>query len=404
MQATISPEDEERIKRTPEVDLATYEQYMQAEELFWEFQDGKKDSVLLLQAEILYRNTVEQEPAFARAYLGLAKVYWEKNYWQEILNPNFMEAFNDYIDIAFELDEQLDELYLLKGKYFQRIEDLTTAISQYKMALYLNPNSWEAYHYIGAAYINRDHVKSIEYLFKAMELYNGPRIASLYATTSTSFAFAGFYDQSKQYAQKALEINHDSVQYLNRLAFNENWAGNFERSIELCQEVIKLDPQNVAAIDRLAYNYMLTGAYEKAYPYYKMNEPDDWMHVEINIHRFAHIYNETGNEQEAEALFKIYEDILLSKIELGREGIFAYYDLAGIYAYLGKKEEALTLLNPLSHLNKPYDWFITLINHDPLFDSIRDESIFQQLIRELEIKSQLEHERVRQWLEENDML
>lgn len=148
----------------------------------------------------------------------------------------------------------------------------------------------------------------------------------------------------------------------------------------------------------------LVKTYETAYPYYKMIEPDDWMHVENNIHRFAHIYSETGNEEEAEALFKIHEDILLSKIELGREGIFAYYDLAGIYAYLGKKEEALTLLNSLSHYNTPYDWFITLINHDPLFDSIRYESIFQQLIRELEIKYQAEHERVRRWLEENDML
>jgi tetratricopeptide (TPR) repeat protein len=372
--------------------------------LFWKFQEDRKDSALLLKAEILYRKTVEQEPAFARAYLGLAKVYWENNYWKEILSPNFMEAFNDYIDIAFELDEQLDELYLLKGKYFKRIEDLTTAISQYQLALYLNPNSWEAYHNIGIAYINRDHVKSLEYLFKAMELYNGPEIASLYTSISTSFAFAGFYVQSKQYAQKALEINHDSVTYLNRLAFNENWTGNFDRSIELCQEVLKLDPKNMAAIDRLAYNYMLTGAYEKAYPYYKMIEPDDWMHVENNIHRFAHIYSEAGNKEEARLLFKIHEDILLSKIELGREGIFAYYDLAGIHAYQGKVEEALALLYRLSHYNKPNDWFITLIHHDPLLDSIRDEPSFQQLVRELEIKYQAEHDRVSQWLEENDML
>jgi len=39
-----------------------------------------------------------------------------------------------------------------------------------------------------------------------------------------------------------------------------------------------------------------------------------------------------------------------------------------------------------------------------LFDSIRDEPEFQQIVRDLEAKYQAEHERVRQWLEENDML
>lgn len=33
---------------------------------------------------------------------------------------------------------------------------------------------------------------------------------------------------------------------------------------------------------------------------------------------------------------------------------------------------------------------------------MRDEPEFQQIVRDIEAKSQAEHERVRQWLEEND--
>lgn len=83
-----------------------------------------------------------------------------------------MEIFNAYIDTAFYMDDQLDELYLLKGKYFQQIKDKTTAASQYFYAIYLNPNSWEAYYNMGAIYMNEDHIKSLENLFKATELYN----------------------------------------------------------------------------------------------------------------------------------------------------------------------------------------------------------------------------------------
>jgi hypothetical protein len=44
------------------------------------------------------------------------------------------------------------------------------------------------------------------------------------------------------------------------------------------------------------------------------------------------------------------------------------------------------------------------IKNDPLFDSIRDEPEFQQIVKEVEAKYQAEHERVMKWLEENDML
>ena len=47
---------------------------------------------------------------------------------------------------------------------------------------------------------------------------------------------------------------------------------------------------------------------------------------------------------------------------------------------------------------------IATFKNDPLFDSIRDEPEFQQIVRDMEAKYQAEHERVRQWLEENDML
>ena len=49
-------------------------------------------------------------------------------------------------------------------------------------------------------------------------------------------------------------------------------------------------------------------------------------------------------------------------------------------------------------------WMVTRIKNEPLFDGIRDEPEFQQMVRDMEAKYQAEHERVRQWLEENDML
>jgi len=43
------------------------------------------------------------------------------------------------------------------------------------------------------------------------------------------------------------------------------------------------------------------------------------------------------------------------------------------------------------------------LNDCAYFDSIRDEPEFQQIVSDIGTKYQAEHEKVRKWLEENDM-
>ena len=75
-----------------------------------------------------------------------------------------------------------------------------------------------------------------------------------------------------------------------------------------------------------------------------------------------------------------------------------------MYACLGEKEKAfdrLRLFNQKQHFPV---WIVIQLKVDPLFNSIRNEPEFQQILRSVEAKYQAEHERVRQWLEENDMI
>jgi molybdopterin converting factor small subunit len=49
-------------------------------------------------------------------------------------------------------------------------------------------------------------------------------------------------------------------------------------------------------------------------------------------------------------------------------------------------------------------WIKQYFENDPLFNNIRNEPEFQQIVREVEAKYQAEHERVKKWLEEQEML
>jgi len=160
----------------------------------------------------------------------------------------------------------------------------------------------------------------------------------------------------------------------------------------------------------LGYNYMFNGQFEEALRYYAIFyetlKSIDQLSVN-NMHRIAYVYWQKGFREEAEYYFN--EQIKYSNRdnELGQlmsQLLYTYYDLAGTYSFRGEKKKAYENLRIFNQRQIELRWMVTLIKNDPLFDSIRGEPEFQQIIKDVEAKYQTEHERVRQWLEENDML
>jgi hypothetical protein len=113
------------------------------------------------------------------------------------------------------------------------------------------------------------------------------------------------------------------------------------------------------------------------------------------------------DNEEAENYFNKQIKYCLESIELGRASETsraAYYDLAAAYACLGEKQKACYYLNEVKQRRILPLWWVVQLKIDPLFENIRDEPAYQQIVKEMETRYQAEHERVRQWLEENDML
>ena len=71
---------------------------------------------------------------------------------------------------------------------------------------------------------------------------------------------------------------------------------------------------------------------------------------------------------------------------------------------MGEKEKAYENLRTCTSIPVFPLWWLNLIKNDPLFDSIRNEPEFQQMITDLEAKYQAEHEMVRKFLEDQGML
>ena len=79
------------------------------------------------------------------------------------------------------------------------------------------------------------------------------------------------------------------------------------------------------------------------------------------------------------------------------------YDLAAAYAFLGKKREAYQNLHEFEKKKFIPFWGVKLIERDPLFDGIRNEQEFMDILKNIEAKYSAEHERVTEWMKKNEM-
>jgi len=210
--------------------------------------------------------------------------------------------------------------------------------------------------------------------------------------------------------KRFLNINGDSLRYFNRLALIEHTEGNYAKQLEYYQKVFKTDSSLSNIHLSLGESYMLNGQFDQAKYHF-----DKWIDSEnqnansaINrMHRIAYTFWKTGDTTKANLYFgKQIENCIKAKESNDyyyAKG-YASYDLAGTYAFNGKKDLAYENLELLLRKQRFDSWLIPLISHDPLFEPIRNEKRFKDIMDYIETSYHAEHERVRQWLEDNDML
>ena len=187
-------------------------------------------------------------------------------------------------------------------------------------------------------------------------------------------------------------------------------AGNQEKANEFAAAAYAVDSTNPDAILYMGASNLHLKRYEEAYGYYsiyfKLLEASGELKVN-HMNRMGLVLWMTGRKEEAQHYFQemIYHCKRHIEIKSSYAWRAASFDLAGVYAFLGETDSAYHYLEEFSRTNAQISYFLDMLKiNDPLFESIRQEERFQQLVGKMEAKYQAEHERVRQWLEENDML
>jgi tetratricopeptide (TPR) repeat protein len=236
-------------------------------------------------------------------------------------------------------------------------------------------------------------------------------LAELYNQLGFTFSCAGLKDEAKVHFINSFNLSgsKDSSNYFLSLGTLEQYFGNYLEAEKYLDQALECDSNNVFLLRRVGGNYHFLRDYGKSLYYYNkwMQQKDSLNILDLGeAHRIALAYFKTGQLEKAAEYFGKEENYCLQSIEKNRDfaqSKRAYYDLAAVYAFQGKKEEACQLLDEFIKNEIFPLWWVNLAKDDALFEKIANEKRFNELLIQMEKKYLAEHQRVKKWMEENDL-
>lgn len=404
--AEVSPEEMRRMRKIPTTSEMAYEFLLKGTENLAAFYAGDASSDLLTTAETLYRYALEHDPTFGITYRQIALIYYTR-FLSTHGKSEYWDSIRINLDHALKFDPEDATAYDLYGSYYRNRGNWNKAIKYYNLALDYNPNSQGIYAHIGELYANKnDFVNALKNLHQS-ESHPQP-IEKSYVDYASKmiYLWAGFKEQYNNYAKNTLKNTGDTARYYCDLATAEYWIDdNRPKALELLEKSYRIDSLALETLKMLGEVYLNDGQISHALDFYKKYQfrLDELDRIDLyGTHNIGMVYWFSGDKEKAEHYFDLqisYCNDILSGIPDSNG------QLASIYAFKGDRNQAYKHLH---EFNKQAGMRIYVKNgfreDNPFFASIEDDPEYQSIRTEILAKYETEHDRVRKWLEENDML
>ena len=395
LKTTLSPEEKRIIEKIPTSSLTAYDFYQRGRDELPEFWIEVDDWDALSRAYNYYRKALKIDPSFADAYVGLAEIYFVDYKLSGSASQNYLDSVRVLANLALSHDNKLSEAYFVKGNYYTAKGFKDSAATEFGNGLKLNINDWMAYYGKAKLFQHDDFVLFLDNLYKALRInQNGRETPTICRMIGGAYLETGFPDKAKFFFARAFELDSDSSFYLSCLGGFEHDQGNYQNSAEYCKRALLNKPDYWEVTDRLISDLYGYGQYIEVLKYYKK--------FKYFSPQVAYTYFQTGSGKKAQDIFnkiKINSDSIIGSNRYNGQVIQAYYDLACIYSFRGDINNALKYFKSYSQIKNCELWRLTAVRHEPLLNNLRNNSEFQQYLKDLENKYQAEHDRVGKWLE-----
>jgi TolB-like protein/AraC-like DNA-binding protein len=402
IEVIITPEEKKRIEKNPTEDLVAYDLFLKGKELFYQ---SKAES---LRASIPYfLQAIEHDNKFALAYANAVMVYYYLDVFQ--IDKKYQREVNNFADKAMLYDSKLAESLIAKALAFANSKQYDFAVQYLEKALEYDPHSGLVLHFLTEFY--SIHIsnpgKYLEYaLMGAKSIIPSQDSAATsfrYFHLSNAFIQAGFIDEALDYINRSLDYNPQNY-FSNYVKPLFEYAKN--RDLKLTRALVEKEFEKdtsridiVQELGRLCYSMR---DYKASYRYYKkfvdMRERQHmelFKNMDLNI---SIVYEKMGFKEKSQELLKKYKQFADEDKSIYKPLYEAMY-----FARLNDKQKAIENLKLFAERDN-FQYWILLLDSEPLVDGIKDDPQYKAVMKEIESKFWARKEKIREHLEEEGLL
>lgn len=344
LKAKVRAIEKERLEKKPTQSVDAYTVYLKGR-----FVLHKRTRESMEEAIRQFKDAVALDGRYAKAYAGLADAYLLLGSYGYYDTKDAYKSAKEYISKALDLDEELAEAhtslgFLLETYYY----DFPAARKEFERAVSLSPSYAQARHWYGWDLAILGQLdEAISQLEKALEI--DPLSAQIATVLGGFYVYVGRNDDALFQWNKALRSNPDNVPaYLNRGIFyakagrREDALADLNRSMELTSgaSVVKCI--------------------------------------------LAYVHSAMGDREDAVKLLQELET--LSQ----KEYVSPWY-MAIVNASLGNKDEFFRLAEKA--VEERSAEIEGLVNPDPVFDSVRPDPRYAELLKKVGLRAGVQAER-----------
>ena len=406
-------------QNAPTNNLEAYDFYLRG--LSYEVRGSYLKSDLLSSIN-LFQKAIELDPEFALAYSHLsraqASMYW---FFYDRSEKNVSDAFEN-AQKSFVLVPDLADSYLALGYYHYWCKlDYDKAIEDFSKAREIQPNNAEASFGLGVVYRRMGMFdQSLKNMLKGVTL--NPLSIEYIRNTGETYALTRDYSNAVKYYKKAIDLSPDvSALRVSEAYYYILWKDDIETASRILNDVkdyyfLDVTPNIPVLVDILNrdYNKALTDLRLSGREYetgqfnytprtqaagliYKYkNEPDIskayFDSARVQLERM--IRENPDDERFHSALGITYAGLGMNDkavsegkkgielLPLEKEAYRGYYrqlDLAKIYVLNGDYNNALKQIDFV--LSIPGVFSVSLLQKDPLYDSLRDLPGYKAIVK-----------------------
>jgi TolB-like protein/DNA-binding winged helix-turn-helix (wHTH) protein/Flp pilus assembly protein TadD len=336
VEVTITGEEHARLSAARTVDPEAYEAYLKGR-YYW----NKRTADSAAKAALYFEQAISKDPGYGAAYSGLADCN-SGLAWHGFMSPaEVLPKAYAAAQKAVEIDPQSAEAHASLALVLDHKWDWPGAEVEFKRALELNPQYANAHHWYG------------DYL-----------------------SIQGRHDEALVEAKRALELDPLSLMIGTWVGLRYYFARRYDGAIEQSQNTVDLDPNFAAAHLVLGESYVQQGKRKKGL---------DQLQKAADLSGDSPLYMAqvgvslglAGEKKEALRVIRELQDIS------GKRYV-SPYGVAQIYATLNDKEQTYKWLETAYRDRAVWMSYLAV---DPVFDSIRSEDRFRDLLQRVGLPS-----------------